>query len=183
MAAARNVSAAASMTLEPCALELMGDLADGRGLAGAVHPDHQHDMGSRGLVRHERLRHRLEHARDLRGEHGAHGVRSKPHARSGLWRRFADASRHGDAEIGLDQHLFELVERLLVELPLGERAGEIVGQRRGAARESLAKLGEPAPLRRLGDVISLCRQHVPEDACAAAPSFQAPWPAAPWRES
>ena len=75
IAAARNVSPAASMTLETLCLEVMGELADGRGLAGSVHPDHQHDMGLRGSVGHERLRQRLEHAGDLGGEHGAHGVR------------------------------------------------------------------------------------------------------------
>src|SRR5581483_3109142 len=71
-----------------------------------------------------------------------------------------DAPRHGDAEIGLDQHFFDLIERILVELALGERAREILRQRGRASRKSLAQLGEPAPpvlgcrlarwLRRLG---------------------------------
>ena len=79
------------------------------------------------------------------------GPRARPRAqslaRSGPCEPLADARRHRDAEIGLDQDLFEPVERLLVELPLGEHAGETVGQRIGGAGEPAAKLIEPAPLR------------------------------------
>ncbi len=126
----------------------MGEFADGRGLAGAVHPDHQHDMGMLGGIGHERLRQGLEHACNLRGEHRAHRLWRNAPLVAASCDGVADAPRHGDAEIGLDQHLFELIERRLVELPLGERAGEIVRQRGRAARQSPAKLGEPAPSRR-----------------------------------
>ena len=130
-------------------LEVMGELADGRGLAGAVHANHQHDMGPCRLVRREGMRQGLEHARDLGGEHCSHRLRRNAPLVAALGDDLADAARHGDAEIGLDQHLFELIERLLVELTLGQRAREIVRECRGASRQPLAKLGEPAPLRLL----------------------------------
>ena len=45
MAAARNVSAAPIQTLRPALDELCGQFADGRGLAGAVHPDNHYHVG------------------------------------------------------------------------------------------------------------------------------------------
>ena len=57
----------------------------------------------------------------------------------------ADARGHGDAEIGLDQHLFQPVEHVVVELPLGDDAREIVRQCARGAGEPRAELVEPAP--------------------------------------
>src|SRR5512143_2483821 len=124
----------------------MGELADRRGLARAVHADHQHDMRPCHAVRHKGVRQGLKHACDLRREHCSHRLGRNAPLVAAACDDVAYAARHGDAEIGLDQHLFQLIERLLVELALGQSAGEIVRKCRGASRQPLAKLGEPAPL-------------------------------------
>ena len=67
-----------------------------------------------------------------------------------LGHSLANAPSHRHPEIRLDQHFFELVERLLIEPSLDQRMSEIVGQRTRRAREALAKLIEPAPSRLLG---------------------------------
>ena len=55
-AAARNVSPAAITTVCPSASLALADLADGGGLADAVHPDEQPHVGSSGLVAKRRGR-------------------------------------------------------------------------------------------------------------------------------
>ena len=64
MAAARNVSAAASRTERPSACVAAGELADRRGLAGPVDPDHEHD---RRAARDGRARAPGKVARDEQG--------------------------------------------------------------------------------------------------------------------
>ena len=71
---------------------------------------------------------RLKHLGDLGGKHFAHGV-GESRGHGGSRRAPPDARGHGDAEIGLDQHVLELIERLVVELPLAEHRGEIVAER------------------------------------------------------
>ena len=129
------------------ALELMSHLGRGGGLAGAVHPDHQEHM--RAGVRHERkvARHRLEHAGNFGGDDVAQRIGVEPPLVAASGDDRADAPGHGHAEIGLDQHLFDAVERVLIELPLGQHAGEIIGQRIGGPGEAVAELIEPAPRR------------------------------------
>ena len=58
IAAARNVSPAASITDCPPVRQLRGELADGRRLARAVDADHQDDMGLVRQIELERLRDR-----------------------------------------------------------------------------------------------------------------------------
>ena len=53
--------------------------------------------------------------------------------------RLADARRGRDAEIGLDQHVLEIVERGGVELALGEDVGDAAADRRRRAREARAQ--------------------------------------------
>src|SRR3990170_3233281 len=128
------------------ALELMRHLGRGGGLAGAVHADHEEDMGTCARER-EGFRHRLKHACDLCGQNLAHRSLIEPPVVTAFGNCRADAPGHGDPKIGLDQDLFDPIERVLIELPLGERAGEIVGQGIGGAGETYAQLIEPAPLR------------------------------------
>ena len=70
MAAARNVSPAASITFGPCARNLLGELADGRGFAGAVDADHQDHERLLRAVDGERLGHRRQRLFDLAGQDG-----------------------------------------------------------------------------------------------------------------
>ena len=72
MAAARNVSPAASITVRPPRGELGGQLADGRGLAGAVDADDEDDMRLVREVELQRHGDRRQHLLDLGGHDGAH---------------------------------------------------------------------------------------------------------------
>ncbi len=56
MAAARNVSPAASITLWPASRQALGELADGGGLARAVHAHDQDDIGVVTGIDHQGLR-------------------------------------------------------------------------------------------------------------------------------
>ena len=49
--------------------------------------------------------------------------------------RLADARRRGEAEIGLNENVLEIVERGGVELALGENVGDAARDRRGRARQ------------------------------------------------
>ena len=52
----------------------MRHFADGRGLARAVHADHEEDVWPRALLDREWLLERLEQACNFRGQHIAHSV-------------------------------------------------------------------------------------------------------------
>ena len=111
IAAARKVSPAASITLRPSARNLRGELADGRGLAGAVDADHQDHERLCAASIASGLRDRRQHLLDLGGEDRLHLVGAMP-CRSGP-RRSLVAIRAGDvdAEIGADQHFLDLLDR------------------------------------------------------------------------
>ena len=72
MAAARNVSPAASITVCPRRVNYPRELADGRCLAGAVNADDENDMGAFGPHRSQRLGHRAKRRLDLVGQDRAH---------------------------------------------------------------------------------------------------------------
>src|SRR5262245_1978611 len=132
--------------LQVLAIEPVRELGCGRGLAGAVDADNEKDMGALARRKLDRLRPGRKHACDLRGDDLAHGLWRKSPLVAALRQPLANARRHPDAEIGLDQGLLDPVERLLIELALGERAGKSVGEGIGGAGEPAAKLIEPAPL-------------------------------------
>src|SRR5262249_17568066 len=60
-----------------------------------------------------------------------------------------DRRGNGYAEIGREKDFLKLVERLLVELSLGQDTGKVLRQRIRRAGKAFAELGEPAPLRLL----------------------------------
>src|SRR5271170_2399338 len=60
---------------------------------------------------------------------------------------FALSLGRGEAEVGLDQHVLQIVERGRVELALGEYVADAAPDRRGRARQAR---GEPAPPGDLG---------------------------------
>ena len=118
--------------------ELFGQLADGRGLAGAVHADHQHDMRLQRRVDGQRQRHGRQNFRDILGESLPHLLR-----RHFLFEAFAgqvggQLRRCLHAEIGLDQQVFQLLQRGIVQLALGEQPDDAAAQlRRGAGQPLL----------------------------------------------
>ena len=62
--------------------------------------------------------------------------------------RIGDAQRRLHAEIGADQHVLEILQRLLVQLALGEDAGDVAGQFARRAGQPVAQPLEPGLARR-----------------------------------
>ena len=123
IAAARKVSPAASRTVLPFGPELGGELADGRRLAGAVDADDEDHERALRRIDHQRAGDRSERALDLVREDPLHLVRIDPALVAPAADRLANAGRGGEAEVGLDEHVLEIVERGGVELALGEDVG------------------------------------------------------------
>ena len=73
----------------------------------------------------QRLGNRRKRALDLGGEHGAHLLRRDLLVVAALRQGLGDAHGRLDAEVGLDQQVLELLQRIGVELPLGEDAGDV----------------------------------------------------------
>ena len=98
--------------LAALALVEVGELGDGRGLAAAVDADHQHDMRLARRIDGERRRHRLQDLGDVVGEGRAHLLVGHFLAEALLAELLDQARGDADAEIGLDQRVLQLVERL-----------------------------------------------------------------------
>ena len=138
-AAARKVSPAASTTFLPSALQLRRELADRRRLADAVHADDHHDrgLGAESAMPPPPMREDLRRAR-----RGARPTRAPLSRELVLRERSLDARREElgrlHADVGREQHLFDLLDDLRVDLLL---AGE---ERAEPAEEALAlaRLGE-----------------------------------------
>ena len=92
---------------------------------------------------------RFERAGDFLGEDRLHRLRLDSLVVAAAADRLADAGRGGEAEIGLDEDVLERVERIGVELALGEDVGDAAAERRGGARQAGGELGQPAAARRL----------------------------------
>jgi hypothetical protein len=137
------VSPAASVTFSPPADELGGKLADGGGLAGAVDADHQNDMGLVAEVKFQRSCHWTKNPCDLVGHHLLHFGRRDVLAVAGRGQRVGDSHRGLDPEIGLQQDVFQFLEGLLVQLALGEDAGDLAGELARGARQALAQALPP----------------------------------------
>ena len=117
--------------------ELGRELADGRRLAGAVDADDEDDEGTLARVDHERTGDGSERALDFRGEDGLHRLGREALLVAPAPDRLANPRRRLEAEIGLDQDVLEIVERVRVELALGENVGDAAADarsRRGRGR-------------------------------------------------
>ncbi|MNT87251.1 hypothetical protein D3C72_2276440 [compost metagenome] len=83
-----------------------------------------------GEVERQRFCHRLQHLGDL-GRHNARDVLAGDVLAIALRRQGAgDAHRGLDAEIGLDQQVFEFLQRVFIQLALGEQRGDLACQLR-----------------------------------------------------
>ena len=89
----------------------------------------------------------FEHVDNLARKNLSHLIGIETAIKTSLGDSRADAARHGDAEIRLDQYFLKLIERVLVKLPLGERPREAVRESIRGTGEAGAKLIEPAALR------------------------------------
>ena len=150
IAAARKVSPAASMTLRPSARKLGGELADGRGLAGAVDADDQDDEAASASASMTSgcatgaSTFSTSPARTARTSSGADLLVER--ARREARRRCAP--RSSTPRSAWISSILEVVERLRVELALGEDVGDAVGERLRGARQ--ARTSAAATSRRGG---------------------------------
>ena len=87
-------------------------------------------------IDHQRARDRLERALDLVGEDLFHFLRADPALVAPMRHGLANARRRGEAEVGLDEDVLEVVERGGVELALGEDVGDAARDRRRRARQA-----------------------------------------------
>jgi hypothetical protein len=97
-------------------------------------------------VDRKRGRHRLQDLGDVVGKGRAHLLVGDFLAEAFLAELVDQARRHADAEVGFDQRVLQLVERLLVELLLGEQAGDALGDPLGRLGETRAQARQPALL-------------------------------------
>ena len=122
------MSPATSIVRNPASAVLLRELADGGGLAGAVHADHQHDVGRVRAIDRERPGDRGEDGGDLLGKRGADLLAGDFLAEARAAEGGDDSLRSGRAEIGADQQVLELGERRLVEAPAGEDGADALGE-------------------------------------------------------
>ena len=125
MAAARNVSAAARMTLRPAAGVAGGELADRRRLAGAVDADDEHDRGP-ALDRGAGLP--VDVAIDQQGGQLGADRRLRPARLASLPGALDEIDRQRGADVTGDERLLDLVPLRAVGVPevateLGHQAG------------------------------------------------------------
>ncbi len=79
-------------------------------------------------VERQRLGHRLQHLGDF-GRHDARDILAGDVLAIALRRQGAGDAHGGlDAEIGLDEQILQLVQRLVVQLALGEQRCDLSGQ-------------------------------------------------------
>ena len=144
IAAARNVSPAASMTLRPAPESLAASLPMVVVLPVPLTPTTRMTCGLWRKIELQRLGDGGQHLGDL-GRHDAGDLLAGHVLAVALGgQRVGDAERRLDAEIGLDQEVFEVLQRLVVELALGEERRDLAGELRRGAGETLAQALEPA---------------------------------------
>jgi hypothetical protein len=129
--------------LEAFARRDRGELADGGGFTRAVDADDENDEGLLG-AEIERHLDGFEHLGDFRGQNAFDllGIDLLVVAPGGNC--LDDALGYGEAEIGLDQHVFQFIERRLIELALGEDRRDRPGDRFRRFRQSVLELRQPA---------------------------------------
>ena len=125
--------------------ELARELANGRGLAGAIYARDQNHVRLVGEVERKRARHGLEDVRDLGCERRAHLFIRHLAAELLLAQRLDQIARGLDAEVGRDQRLLEFVQHRPVELAPGEDRADRAGQAlRGLGEAGLQAREQPA---------------------------------------
>ena len=134
----------------------MRQLADGRGLAGAVDADDQDHVRAVIALERQRLGDRGKRALHLGGQHGAHLLRRDLLVVAALRQGLGDAHGRLDAQVRLNQQVLELLQRISVELPLGEDAGDVFGQARRRLGQPGLEALEPALLLRRLRAASRC---------------------------
>ena len=117
----------------------LGELADGGGLAAAIGADHQNDGRLVGGVERESLFHRQKEGLDDLSQGGADFVGGDFLVELGVTQARRRLFRQAPAEIGGDQQFLQLRQRLVVEPPLGENAGDAAADLGRGARQAGAQ--------------------------------------------
>src|SRR5690606_16387570 len=125
---------------------LGGQLTNGGGLAGAIHPNGQDDVGLRGGIDLEWLGDGREDLLDLRGQHRAHLLWRNALVVATLLERICDASRRLKPEVCLNEQVLKLLQRAGVELALGKDACNAFGKFAGCLSQPRLEALEPARL-------------------------------------
>src|SRR5579884_4368782 len=128
IAAARNVSPAASSTFSPLR-ELRGELADRCCFARAVDADDQNDERPLAMIDLERLSARSERTLDFGRKDLLHFLDADLFVVTAASDRLPDAFRRRKPQIGADQHILKLVEHRSIELALGENGSKALADR------------------------------------------------------
>ena len=123
------------------------ELADGRGLARAVDSGDQDDERLRRGIDHERGRDGRENLLDLGGEDRLDLVGADILVVAALADRFRDPGGRGNAEVGADQNVLELLQHAGIELALGDEIGDRRRDRGGGTGEPAAQPPPPALAR------------------------------------
>jgi hypothetical protein len=126
--------------------ELGRELADRRRLARTVDPDHQDHERLFGGVDHKRDRDGSQDRLDLTGQDRLHLLRLDLLVIAAFADRLGDAGGGREAKIGLDQDVFQVLQRRRIELALGEEVADPGRQRRGCPRQPVAQPAPPAAL-------------------------------------
>ncbi len=114
--------------LEAASGQFCGKLADGRGLAGAIDADNQNDMRLVREIKLQRLCDRPKHLFDFRAHDVAHFFASHVLAITTGRQRIGHTHGRFKAEIGLNEHVFKILQRVLIELALGEDTADGIAQ-------------------------------------------------------
>ncbi len=138
----------------PFGAEFCRQLADGRGLAGAVDADDQDDERLLRRIDDQRLRDAGERFLDLRRHHGFDFIGRGAGPKAGKAQRGGDLARGVDAEIGANEHVLDLVDRRRIELAFEHDFRDGFAKRRGAALEPAGQAPPPI-FRRCGRAV--CR--------------------------
>ncbi len=129
--------------------ELVRILADRRRFAGAIHTDDKDDVGLLRGVDFKRLSNRRENLFDFLSQDVPDFFRRDVAVVARFAQSARDAGRDIETEIGLNEQVFKLLQRLVVELALREDAADALREPRRRLRKPLAQLLKPAEARGL----------------------------------
>jgi len=129
--------------IQPARRKLGGKLADRRGLAGAIDADNQDNVRLVRKIEFQRLGHRAKHLLDFRCHDGADFLCADILAVACGAQSTRDADGGFHTQIGLDQHIFEVLQRIFIELAPSEDAANGIPQLLGRPEQSFSQALEP----------------------------------------
>ncbi len=136
MAAAREGIAGGDHDLQTRTGQFRRQLADRRRLARTVDADDEDDMRLVAEIELQWLGDRPQHLGDFLRHDPADILACHILAVALRGQRIGDPHRRLDAKIGLDQQILQILQRLIVQLALGEKRRDLAGELRRGARKT-----------------------------------------------